>query len=185
MESMKKVTDRVSFYIRPASADELETLLEVERAAGQRFADLPAFAAVPDDITPMEELREAHRAGRVWVAAGPSQRCIGFAYASLVDGYCHLEELAVLPAFGRRGVGTALVQTVCAYAMSEQFAGVTLTTFREVPWNAPFYERLGFEVLEASSLTPGLAQAFADEARRGLPVHLRCVMHWRPSGEQP
>ena len=56
------------------------------------------------------------------------------------------------PAFGQRGVGMALVQTVCAYAVAEQWAGVTLTTFRDMPWNAPFYERLGFEVMEAASL---------------------------------
>ena len=54
--------------------------------------------------------------------------------------------------------------------------GVTLTTFRDVPWNAPFYRRLGFEVLDPEDLTPGLAAAFADEARRGLPVELRVVM---------
>jgi len=181
---MKKGVNRLSYCIRLSCVDELEALLELERAAGQRFADIPALAEMPDDITPIEELQEAHQAGRVWVAVASSDQPIGFAYASIVDGYCHQEELDVLPAFGQRGVGTALVQTVCAYAVAENCAGVTLTTFRAVPWNAPFYKRLGFEILESPSLTPGLAQAFADEARRGLPLHLRCVMRWQASAGQ-
>lgn len=182
---MKRPVPPLSYAIRLARTEELKALLDMEHVAGQRFATIPVLAEMSDDITPMEELQEAHRAGRVWVAAGPADQPIGFAYANMVDGYCHLEELDVLPAFGRRGVGTALVQTVCAYAVAEQCAGVTLTTFRDVPWNAPFYKCLGFEILEPTSLTPGLAKAFADEARRGLPVHLRCVMRWQPFGRQP
>jgi hypothetical protein len=42
---------------------------------------------------------------------------------------------------------------------------VTLTTFRDVPWNAPFYRRLGFEVVD--ELPSGLAAIRAHEAMAG------------------
>ena len=181
---MSTSASTLNFHIRMGRADELKALLELECAAGERFRDIPMLAEISGDITPIEELRKAHRDGRVWVAVASSDQPIGFAYATIVDGYCHLEELDVLPAFGQNGIGTALVQTVCAYAVAEGWAGVTLTTFREVPWNAPFYERLGFEVLDPLSLSPGLAHAFANEGRRGLPLHLRCAMRWQPSDGQ-
>jgi GNAT superfamily N-acetyltransferase len=179
---MKQPSATFPYNIRLARAGELSTLLDVERFAGARFSANPALADITEDLTPHEELHQAQRAGRVWVATGPSGRPIGFAFATIIDGYCHLEELSVLPDFGRRGVGAALVQTVCAYAVSNNWAGVTLTTFSDVPWNAPFYERLGFEIIDTTLLTPGLARAFADEKRRGLPLHLRCVMRWHPTG---
>ncbi len=151
---------------------------ELERRAGRRFDQIEALAGMPDDVSPLAELEAAHVAGRVWVAAD-SGELIGFAYAAVVGDFCHLEELDVLPDHGRRGVGTALVAAVRDYAAGAGLSGVTLTTFRDVPWNAPFYRRLGFEVLDPDELTPGLAAAFADEARRGLPVALRVVMALR------
>ena len=53
---------------------------------------------------------------------------------------------------------------------------MTLTTFRDVPWNAPFYERLGFCVLDSSELTPELDAVVREEAARGLDRDRRVVM---------
>jgi hypothetical protein len=55
---------------------------------------------------------------------------------------------------------------------------VTLTTFRDVPWNAPFYARLGFRILEPSAWTPGLMALLALEESRGLPRRLRVAMRY-------
>ncbi len=164
------------YEIRRARAKEIPLLRGLERRAFRRFSQIEAPARVPEDLTPLAELWQAYEAERVWVAVAPVDRLIGFAYASLLDGNCHLEETDVLPAFGRRGVGTALVRTVCAYARQAGCPAVTLTTFRDVPWNAPFYARLGFEIVDPDDLSPGLARAVRDEARRGLPVDLRVVM---------
>lgn len=49
------------------------------------------------------------------------------------------------PEHGRRGIGGALVGSVCDWARASGIASVTLTTYREIPWNEPFYRRLGFE----------------------------------------
>ena len=43
---------------------------------------------------------------------------------------------------------------------------MTLTTFRDVPWNAPYYERLGFTVVEPADQGPELRALVAAEAHR-------------------
>jgi ribosomal protein S18 acetylase RimI-like enzyme len=165
--------------IRPARADELPSLAAIERAAGRRFDAIPALAGIPEDPTSLDELAAAQAGGLVWVAATPEGRLVGFAHAVVIDGCCHLEEIDVLEEFGRRGVGRALVEAVCAHAAAAGLAAVTLTTFRDVPWNAPFYARVGFEAVAPGALSPGLARVVREEAARGLPERLRVVMRRR------
>lgn len=161
--------------IRLAERRELDLLPDVERAAGRRFLEIAETAGIPEDVSPMEELVHAHGHGHVWVAT-LAERIVGFAYGTRLDGNFHLEELDVLPEFGRRGIGTALVRTVIHAAREAGFSAVTLSTFRHVAWNAPFYARLGFVVVPQTQLSGELARAFLDEERRGLPIEIRVVM---------
>lgn len=161
--------------VRPARAEDLHLLPELEREATQRFYDLPDLLDVPEDVTSLEEFQAGHREGCVWVAECDG-RLAGFAFCGRLDGHLHLEELAVTREFGRRGIGRALVEAVIACARNEGLAGVTLTTFRDVAWNAPYYRRLGFSVLRDAEITPGLREAVEAEARRGLPPGLRVAM---------
>jgi hypothetical protein len=55
---------------------------------------------------------------------------------------------------------------------------VTLTTFRAVPWNMPFYARLGFEEIPSGELTPALRSVINDEVRRGLDPRRRLAMRF-------
>jgi GNAT superfamily N-acetyltransferase len=69
---------------------------------------------------------------------------VGFALVKmLADDLPHLEEIDVHPSHGRRGLGTALVREVCEWATLRGHVMLTLTTFRAVAWNLPFYARLG------------------------------------------
>jgi predicted N-acetyltransferase YhbS len=85
----------------------------------------------------------------------------------------------VLPAHGRRGVGAALVRAVCAWARERGLPSVTLTTYRDVPWNAPFYTRLGFRTLRAAELGPKLRALVASEDAHGLRRAERVVMRYQ------
>ena len=111
---------------------------------------------------------KARRDGRLWVAlAGDAP--VGFAHVVVhEDGVAHLEEVDVHPDHGRRGLGRRLVQTVCAWATSHGYDAVTLTTFRDVPWNMPFYARLGFETVASDTVGVALRSVLDDELRRGL-----------------
>jgi len=79
----------------------------------------------------------------------------------------------------RRGIGTALVRAVCAWSTGNGYPQLTLTTFRAVRWNMPFYSRLGFVEIPPDKLPPQLAAVVAQEAARGLLPTARVVMAYR------
>ena len=87
-----------------------------------------------------------------------------------------LEEIDVDPVHGRRGLGTQLVLRVCDWAAANGNSGVTLTTFRDAPWNMPFYARLGFEVVPESEMAPAVRAIVRAETLRGLDPARRVVM---------
>jgi hypothetical protein len=58
------------------------------------------------------------------------------------------------------------MDAVIGWAKSRRFHAITLTTFRDVPWNGPFYGSLGFVVTE--TLTPQLTRIRQDERERGI-----------------
>ncbi|MDA3937680.1 MAG: GNAT family N-acetyltransferase [Actinomycetota bacterium] len=151
------------YEIVPASAGHVPSLHEIERSAASLFGD-EVPAQLLETGTPVPLLAEAQRAGTLWVAVGPDDQPVGFARLELVGNRAHLGELDVLPAHGRRGIGTALLQTVEAWALSNGFADLTLTTYREFPWNEPFYAHLGYEVVLERDLDDDLRQRFEQEA---------------------
>lgn len=174
------------YRIRKGRPADFESLQDVELAAGEMFADVGLGEATAGDATSIEDFTECEKTGLLWVAVDGDDAPIGFAFVEIVDGQTHLDELSVHPGHGRRGIGAALVQTVIDWARSNGYAAVTLTTFREVPWNMPFYERLGFRGLTDAELTPELREVVAAETRRGLPPEKRLVMRYDtapPSGE--
>lgn len=172
---MTETSPETPWTVRLARADELPALERIEREAGARFAEIPALADLPDVMTPAGALPVALGREQVWVAVAGDE-LVGFAYADLLDDAVHLEELDVLPAWGRRGIGAALVDAVVADARGRGLLAVTLTTFRDVPWNAPYYARLGFRVLPEGEMGAGLAALLDHEERRGLPRALRVAM---------
>jgi GNAT superfamily N-acetyltransferase len=162
--------------IEPAAAGDLAKLAQVERAANRLFLERGVTGVTADDVTPLSEFAEAWQAGLLWVARREDGEPIGFALLCLVDGQPHVEEIDVDPAHGRRGIGRALLETALAWARAAGHRTVTLTTFREIPWNAPFYERAGFQVLAPHELGPGLAAVVRDETARGLDPRQRVAM---------
>lgn len=163
--------------IRPATVDDVPEIQAVELAAGERFRDFedPRIARCADDPPYWTAgLEKASVEQRAWVAVDDVGSIIGFAVAWVVDGEGHLDELAVAPAHGRRGVGRALVDQVVMWAGAQGFASITLTTFRDVPWNCPYYEKLGFRIV--STLTPALQALVDEQATWGLDPSLRVVM---------
>ncbi|MBT3152193.1 GNAT family N-acetyltransferase [Streptomyces sp. CHD11] len=155
--------------IRPAAPGELPALQDVERAAGAPFRDI-GMPDIADDEPPATRTLERHRrAGRCWVAAeGPDDRPVGYLIAEPVDSALHVEQVSVHPDAARRGLGRALLARAGRHAREEGLAALTLTTFADVPWNAPYYARLGFRTLAETELTPGLRAIRAEEAAHGL-----------------
>jgi GNAT superfamily N-acetyltransferase len=101
---------------------------------------------------------------------------VGYLIGEPVDGALHVEQVSVHPGFSRRGVGRTLLAYAADRARDEGLTALTLTTFTEVPWNAPYYTRLGFRVLDEAELTPGLRRIRAHEAELGLDAWPRVCM---------
>lgn len=165
------------YQIGRPQAHELAALPGIEVAAAEIFP--------PEDLAP--ELREAglpkgffqqaSSEGRLWVArrlepAAP----VGFAATILLDGSVHLHEMDVLPEHAGRGLGRALLRQVAEGARALGFVAMTLTTFRHLPWNGPFYASAGFWEIAEPDLGPELRAAMAKEAENGLDPSKRMAM---------
>jgi GNAT superfamily N-acetyltransferase len=124
----------------------------------------------------LDELRVAQQQGDLWMACDGNDVPVGFALTDTVDKRLHLHELGVLASWQRQGIGACLIEHLQHVAIQRGMAAVTLTTFREVPWNAPYYARLGFKPLPEDSWGPELTALVAEEESHGLERSQRIVM---------
>jgi GNAT superfamily N-acetyltransferase len=150
----------------------------VELSAGERFREVDdaRIASCADHPpTTTADLHEAIGDGAAWVTSEDGE-VAGFLMAEVFDDALHVAEVAVRLESGGRGHATALLDEATAWAVERGLTALTLTTFRDVPFNRPFYERRGFRVLTHEELTPALAGRRSDEAAAGLPAELRVAM---------
>jgi diketogulonate reductase-like aldo/keto reductase/GNAT superfamily N-acetyltransferase len=163
------------YEIAPARREDMARLPEIERGAARLFLTHPVTAALPDAWQPAAAYERAYAAGLLWVARTDAGEPVGFALAQDDHDVLHLEELDVLPEHGRHGLGERLARTVIRHGQASG-RPVTLCTFRDIPWNAPFYARLGFREVPPDALSPALARHLSREAAKGLPPELRVAM---------
>ena len=159
---------------------DIDALLEVERRAAALLLGHGAYDLFAMHSLSPENLREgiAHGILRVAEDGGGA---LGFALCGQVDGNAHLFEMDVVPEHGRRGIGSALLESVCDEAARRGFPAMTLTTLRDVPWNAPFYAARGFVEMDQAQWGEQLGQIFARERMLGFPMRLRVAMRRRLS----
>lgn len=162
--------------IRPTTPDDSGALQDVERAAGEMFRTAGYPAVADDEPFPAEVLAGYAAAGRAWLAADDSGRPIGYVIVDLIDGNAHVEQVSVHPEHQGQGVGRALLDQVTAWAAAAGCPSLTLTTFAEVPWNRPLFERLGFRVLGDAEIGPDLRAVRRREAAAGLDPARRVCM---------
>ena len=171
------------YTIAVARLQDIHRLAAIERAAATLLRG-HAPPSVLNETTSESDFRDAQADGRLWVAFADDTP-VGFAVVEmLATDLPHLEEIDVDPQHGRRGIGTALVRAVCDWASRSGYSEMTLTTFRAVAWNMPFYSRLGFEEVSTDGLRPELAAVVHDEAARGLDPRGRVVMKCRVRAAQ-
>ena len=166
------------YRITAALPSHLPRLPDIELAAAKLLAG-HAPESVLNETTSQEELRNAQSHGHLWVALADDVP-VGSAHVEVLEpAVAHLKEIDVHPEHGRRGVGKRLVMEICAWAATTGYQSVTLITFRDVPWNMPFYARVGFEVIPSEELSPALLSVVQQETRRGLDPMRRVAMRRR------
>ncbi|CDX55895.1 GCN5-related N-acetyltransferase [Mesorhizobium plurifarium] len=163
--------------IRPARAEDAEALPQIEQSAGLAFRAIAELAWLADgDNVSIERHRALIVGGACWIAADDRDRPIGFLSAGIEGDALHVWELDVGLDRQGQGIGRALLERAIADARRRGLAAVTLTTFRTVPWNAPFYRKFGFRILEDAEIDGRLASLLSEEAGHGMALDQRCAM---------
>lgn len=161
--------------IRLATARDVQRLVEIEVEAGALFRTVGMTEAA-EDVPDAGELREAIEAGRVWLTYAGAE-VAAYVKAEVLDGNAHVAQVSVAPAYAGRRLGRDLIAQVEAWGRAAGCPATTLTTFTDVPWNAPYYLRLGYRVLAEDEIGPELARTMAEEAALpGIDASRRCAM---------
>ena len=151
-------------------------MITVERAANETFRSV-GMSTVADDPPPsLEDLTAFIVSGIAWVFSGSGGDAIAYLLAERLDGRIHIEQVSVHPGHAHRGIGAALIETASRRSADLGLDGLSLTTFANVPWNAPYYSSLGFTELAEANWTAGLRQRVDEERERGLDEWPRVVM---------
>jgi ribosomal protein S18 acetylase RimI-like enzyme len=162
--------------IRPTRPADQPVIQRIELAAGELFRGIGMADIADHPVPTIEVLSGYQRAGHSWVAVDGDDQPVGFVLIQLVDGRAHVEQVSIDPAHAHRRIGRALIDHVETWAAARGISALTLTTFRDVVWNGPYYERLGFTVLAPAERGPELAALMAEEAQHGLDPADRIAM---------
>jgi GNAT superfamily N-acetyltransferase len=154
---------------------DIPAMQDIEIAAGALFAEIGMRDVAEDGAHETELLRSYVEGGRAWVAEEAGDVC-GYALADVLDGQGHLEQVTVHPDYGRRGIGSQIIDVVADWARAQGYRSLTLLTFDEVAWNGPYYGRLGFVDVPDPEMGPELAALRAHEADLGLDTSIRGAM---------
>ncbi|MFL1550509.1 GNAT family N-acetyltransferase [Pseudomonas sp. D47] len=162
--------------IRIALPDDAPLLPRIELSAAQVFRALDGLSWLADTVTmSVERHRQLIALSTCWVVVDADAQPQGFLSAERQGDALHIHEVSVAQAMQGQGWGRKLVETAMESARSTPLRSVTLTTFKHVPWNAPFYSRLGFK----PEVDQRLADILADEYTHGFEPDSRCAMAWR------
>lgn len=170
---MSPPNGRADWSLRLARSADAAAMPAIERAAAIAFASEPSID--PDRTRAEADFARLIRKGHCLVAH-VGEAMAGFLVAEPFRRELHIWEMDVAPAFQRRGIGAGLVRAAQIDARNTGFKALTLTTFRDLEWNAPFYARLGFEEVTALDAHLRLSGELANEVDDGLPAERRCAM---------
>jgi len=151
-------------------------LQDIERAAGAAFRDL-GMQAVADDPPPeLATLCSFRRDGRAWASVDDDDRPVAYLLVEIVDGRAHVEQVSVHPSHARQSIGRRLIDHADSWAAERGLSAVSLTTYVDVAWNGPYYQRLGFRYLRDDELGEQLRAIPDREAASGLDRWPRAAM---------
>jgi GNAT superfamily N-acetyltransferase len=159
--------------IRFAQSQELELLVAIDDDSAKLYAtagvaiDLPSTH--PFIVDERRRWSESLQAGRTLLAMNESGDGVGFAVVDLLDGAAYLDQLSVRMSAMRRGVGTALVRAALALGHELGADAMWLTTYGHLPWNVPFYEKLGFVLMPEAEWGAGVLH-HVEAQRESLPL---------------
>lgn len=169
------------FSTRPAAEGDAPALARIYAAAGAMFAGTRHAAAAEGPPPDPAAFARLAAEGRILAACTPEGAVAGFLGhlpATLADGRpcLHVAELDMDPAHQRRGGARALLEAAAGLARAEGRVALTLTTFADIPWNAPLYRRLGFAEIPRADWPPVCRGETDRIAAAGMDARARVAM---------
>ncbi|MEP6623646.1 MAG: GNAT family N-acetyltransferase [Acidimicrobiia bacterium] len=161
--------------VRGAIAADSERLQSIEREAGEQFRSVGLGAVADHAPFSVDELVAYVNDGRSWVAT-EADAILGYVVVDRVGRAAHVEQVSVVPEAQGRGIGRRLMDQAHSWARTQGFDAITLTTFRDVSWNAPLYAHLGYRPLGEDELSDALRALRDEEAEHGLDPATRVCM---------
>jgi GNAT superfamily N-acetyltransferase len=161
--------------IRRASPRDFEPLRAIELASFETLRAAGAVSGVPSASGDAELHRYLHDK-LLYVACDHEGAAVGYSGGYVADNFLYIAEVDVLPAWQRKGLGRSLITTLIEDGRRRRLLGATLTTDRFAPFNAPFYERLGFGILEGDAVPPHLRIILDRQIENGLDPLRRVAM---------
>jgi GNAT superfamily N-acetyltransferase len=159
-----------------ANERDIKAMIALERRATELFRTIGYDFVADAEVTDADEHRNVMRNGATIAAEAPDGALAGFAMLTVLDGDAHLDEIDVDPAHQQRGLARALIGKGELWAMRKGFDAITLTTYRDVPWNGPFYRRLGYLAFEPEPRRKELRSLIEKEAGWGFAAKPRIAM---------
>ena len=152
---------------------ELPEIPRIELSAAQKFVGQDVPADLLTDVAPPDAYRPHLLAGTLWVV---DDEGIPVAFlAGRVEGErLHIDELDVRQDRQGHGLGRRLLNHAADWARGRGLKALSLTTFRSIPWNGPFYASAGFREWPPADAPASIRQALMNETSRGLAD--RCAM---------
>jgi ribosomal protein S18 acetylase RimI-like enzyme len=168
----------MAVLVRARRPDDVLLLAPIEQAAGLLFLEVGMPEIAGDDPLPEDMLLQGVDAELLWVAVdeGESLAPVAYLLAKNLDESHHIEQLTVHPRYARQRIGSRLIDACGEGAIACGSGSLTLTTFRDVPWNAPYYRRIAFVEMPDSQMSPALREIVQQEHDAGLDRWPRVVM---------
>lgn len=160
---------------RLATMDDVPQIAPLEQAASELFRDIDMAVIADDAPIPDDVLKKAVEEQRLWVATEYGT-VRAYLLAEVLPESLHIEQVTVHPDAARRGIGAMLIESVSSDSRATAPGKLTLTTFTDVPWNAPYYARLGFAEVTENGWPTGIAEIVERERGQGLWQWPRVVM---------
>jgi ribosomal protein S18 acetylase RimI-like enzyme len=166
-----------NFSIRKARSEDIPLLGPVERSAAEIFRTVNLGSLADDETTVAPSiLATMADSNHLLVAVNESDQPIGFVGGMDIDGNFHIVEISVAQAVQGKGVGSALMAEMTRQVKEEKFMVMTLTTYRNVAWNGPWYKKLGFQEVTAEEMGKEYLKIWDVESQHGHDMASRCVM---------
>ncbi len=160
--------DKAMTVVRIAKDSELSKLSSIEESADSLFEE-----AGITNLPPVASLDELKGAKCILVAGSPPR---GFIRIDELGKMAHIEQLSVERDSMGQGLGGKLLRAAIEWAKENGYSQITLITFKNIPWNGPFYKKHGFDQL--LKVTSAIRKLREHERKLGLDsVGERIVMY--------